>query len=131
MNRGWYATGLLEPLWAKVGGRDELGRLAGVGGTTLSGYNGGTKRLGMKNAVKIARALGVTVADLGGPVDAADPENRVPIPDRLALVENENDALREIVRLGFEQLGLDVDRLAAQASAKAHRAQPQPGNDGP
>lgn len=66
--RGWKATGRLEPLWSRLKGkRDELAELTGIGGTTLSGYNSGERNLGMRNAVKIADALGVSVYDLGAP----------------------------------------------------------------
>lgn len=70
MERGWYATGLLLPLWTRVGGRDRLAELTGITGATLSGYNTGRLRLGEKNAQKIADALEITLADLGCPDDA-------------------------------------------------------------
>jgi transcriptional regulator with XRE-family HTH domain len=65
LERGWSAKGLLEPLWQRVGGRDELARLTGISGSTLSGYNSGKRPLGMANAHKIAAVLGVSLYDLG------------------------------------------------------------------
>lgn len=67
MERGWDAKGLLRPLWERLPGkRDELAELTGIRGTTLSSYNAGTRPLGIANARRIADALQVTVADLGG-----------------------------------------------------------------
>lgn len=95
MERGWDATGRLEALWHRVGGRDKLAGITGISPTTLSGYNTGKKPLGMKNAPRIAEALGVTVYDLGAPPAVPkDPER-----DLLALVEEVRDRLQRIEQL--------------------------------
>lgn len=68
MERGWDAAGRLEPLWARLPGRrDELARLTGIKPTTLSAYNSGGRRIGMRNAQRIAEALDVSLYDLGAP----------------------------------------------------------------
>lgn len=67
MERGWDATGRLALYWKAVGGRDGLAEAAGLQKSTVSGYNSGRLQLGMRNAERIALALGVTVFDLGAP----------------------------------------------------------------
>lgn len=67
MERGWDATGRLRPLWGKVGGRDRLADLTGINATVLSSYNSGKRQLGEKNAKRIAKALKVSLLELGAP----------------------------------------------------------------
>lgn len=87
--RGWSAKGRLEPLWSRLKGRrDELADLTGIRGTMLSGYNSGKLKLGMRNAVKIADALGVSVYDLGAPR----------VPERQFLVSMMGQILTELQR---------------------------------
>jgi transcriptional regulator with XRE-family HTH domain len=84
---GWDATGLLEKHWGKVGGRDKLAAKTGIQGPTLSAYNTGRQKLGMRNAKKIARALKVTIFDLGAPTEAQVADGSVSLVDRVAALE--------------------------------------------
>ena len=69
MSRGWDASAYLEGLvgdgteWT----HERLAKATGIQQSTISGYVGGSKNLGIANATRIAAALGVTVADLGAP----------------------------------------------------------------
>lgn len=72
MDRSWSATGRVKQLWDLVGGRDELATLTGIGGTTLSAYNTGKRKIGLGNAEKIVAAVReeghhVSLLDLGAP----------------------------------------------------------------
>lgn len=69
MQADYDLTGRLQPLWARVGGRDELARLTGISGPTLSAYNTGRQRARARNIERIAAAVGVTVGDLVTPAD--------------------------------------------------------------
>lgn len=70
--RGWdasdYLAGRIGPgtEWT----HERVSRATGISQTTISNYAGGSKPLGIKNAQKIAAALGLTVGDLGAPVEA-------------------------------------------------------------
>lgn len=114
MNKGWDATGLLEPLWGRVGGRDRLAALTGIQAPTLSGYNTGRLPLGLRNAEKVASALGVTVFDLGAPTAEAEGPAAQSVLDRL---EEAEAALRK--------LGPDLVRLARRVSALEQQVQPR------
>lgn len=113
MERGWDAKGLLRPLWGRVGGRDALAALTGIAPQTLSGYNTGNKGLGLGNARRIADALDVSVLELGAPVALVDD----PGESLLGRLEE----LSELVALGFETLGLDVDDLRRLVDARARK----------
>lgn len=77
MEKGWEATGLLKPLWARVGGRDALAELAGISPPgTLSAYNSGKRPLGIVNARKIAAALDISLLELGAPEEVLDPKDQ-------------------------------------------------------
>ena len=62
----------LQPLWGRVGGRDELARLTGISGSTLSAYNTGRQHPRLANVQRIADALGVDVLDLVGEPEPSD-----------------------------------------------------------
>lgn len=68
-NRSWKATGLLAPLWGRVGGRDALAERTGIQPATISGYNTGRLNLTLNAARRIALALDVTIYDLGAPAE--------------------------------------------------------------
>lgn len=70
MQEGWSAKGRLEPLWLRLDPPkgDTLAELTGINVKTLYGYNSGSLKLGERNAVKIARATGATLYDLGKPM---------------------------------------------------------------
>lgn len=93
---GWSVEGRLAELWAAVGGRDRLAELTGIRGPELSRYNSGKQRLGIKNAQRIADALGVSLKDLGQP-DSADP------PAELAALR------REVATLMRRQAQMEAD----------------------
>lgn len=100
----WTATGRLIEHWGKVGGRDGLARATGIEPTTLSSYNTGKRKLGLRNAERIAAALDVTVFDLGAPTVEDIAEQSVAVLDRLAAVEAElSRALRELDDLRRQQ----------------------------
>lgn len=69
MERGWHATGLLEPLWLALDPpiADTLADISGVHVKTLYAVNAGGRRLGERAARKIADATGRTIYDLGSP----------------------------------------------------------------
>lgn len=71
MEKGRNVKGRLTPLYEKVGGRDELARLTGITGNTLSAYNGGTRPLGERNARRIAAGAEVSLETVWG----ADPDD--------------------------------------------------------
>lgn len=105
----WYATGLLEPLWGAVGGRDRLAAVTGIQPGTLSGYNTGRLKLGLRNAKRLAAALGVSVFDLGAPEAEADAADHT-ILGRLAELE----AWRTAADLERADLARLVDGLVAR-----------------
>jgi DNA-binding transcriptional regulator YdaS (Cro superfamily) len=111
----WDATGLLEPLWGKVGGRDRLAALTHIQPATLSGYNTGRLKLGTRNAEKIAAALEVSLADLGAPEAAAadDPTSR-PLLDRLQALEAALEQQREDSARALAALAKEVRALRRQ-----------------
>lgn len=114
MERGWDASGLLEGLWGRIGGRDRLAELTGIQPGTLSGYNTGRLPLGLANARKIAAALEVSVLDLGAPEEAA-----VTRRDRRVI-----DRLRE-VEAALQALGPDLAALGDRVNALEKRGQPR------
>lgn len=72
VEKGWYAEGLLEPLWLELDPptAKTLAALAGVNVQTLHNVNGGSKRIGIAAARKIAVATGRTIYDIGYPKPA-------------------------------------------------------------
>lgn len=116
MEKGWKATGLLEAVWARIGGRDELARLTGIQAGTLSGYNTGRLRLGIANARRIADAIpGVTVFDLGAPEEAAATREERRVIDRLRELEE-----------ALDLLGPNLERLAGLPERVTALEQPAP-----
>lgn len=96
----WDATGRLAALWGRVGGRDNLADLTGIAPTTLSGYNQGRRKLGLRNGERIADALQVTIFDLGAPTTAQAAEQAATLLDRVEVLEGGlAAALREIDEL--------------------------------
>jgi len=68
MKEGWDASGRLEAIWNEFPGRrDEMAARTGIGKSTLSAYNSGARQLGMRNAMRIAQALEISIYDLGAP----------------------------------------------------------------
>jgi DNA-binding transcriptional regulator YdaS (Cro superfamily) len=111
VEKGWDAAGTLAPLWHRVGGRDGLAALTGIGGTTLSSYNSGRRQLGMTNAQKIAAALDVTVEDLGAPPATTQPQRA---PDRdVAELRREVARLREAMEAAQEKTHQTLDEIRA------------------
>lgn len=92
----WKATGLLEARWSSVGGRDGLAAKTGIQPGTISGYNTGRLPLGMRNAKKIADALGVSVFDLGAPAETAQDQG-LTVFDRLEALEGQADRNRDAI----------------------------------
>ena len=74
---GWDARGLLRPLWNQYeGGRDGLAEAVGTQGSVLSSINSGKRPLGHDLAGRLGAELGVSLAELGAPEEAADAESR-------------------------------------------------------
>lgn len=121
MEKGWKATGRLKPLWGKVGGRDGLAAATKINGQTLSAYNSGSRPLGIVNARRIAEALGVSVLDLGGPVEDSDEAGK----SVLALLEELSakvDAQGKSMTMALKALTAGIRRLERRLEAEAPRA---------
>lgn len=112
MKEGWNAEGLLKPLWIKYGGRDKLAEDAKVSRSTLASANSGKRNLGPDAGERIAKALGVSVLELGAPETLAD-ERGVPLIARLVEVRSE-----------VAELTTDVRRLTRRVVALERRAPP-------
>jgi transcriptional regulator with XRE-family HTH domain len=114
VERGWNAKGRLTPLYKRFRRRDDLAEITGIDTGTLSGYNSGKRNLGMGNALRIADATGVTLADLGAPTDVQE-EDRVRRIVREELAESRELLARILARLqqlrddGPEAAGTDSD----------------------
>jgi transcriptional regulator with XRE-family HTH domain len=121
VQKGWNASGLLQPLWGRVGGREELARITGVHTSTLSGVNSGRLNLGRENATKLAVALGVSLAELGAPEGEDDARGQT-LRDRLEeLATKLADSLDIQARQGRELRNLRgrVQKLEARHGAVA------------
>ncbi len=117
--KGWYAIGLLQPLWIGYeGGRDGLAAAVGTTGSSLSNVNSGNRRLGHDLAGRLAAELGISVLELGAPGEPADPHG-VSLLGRLERVE-----------AGMNQLGPELGRLAHRVSALEKRVPPKTGRAG-
>ena len=98
---GWYATGLLQPLWAKYpGGRDALAEKIGTTGNSLSARNTGSRTLGIDLASRLAEELDISLLELGAPEGLADDQASVTLATRLeGLGEKVEFLLTENARL--------------------------------
>lgn len=133
MERGWNAKGLLAPLWQErfegVGRREQLAKLTGITAQTLSAYNSGNRALGRRNAVKLAAALGVSLAELGAP-EGEDDVRGATLRDRLEelretvseLTAEQAATNRELAELVARVQKLEGRRAARAAAAKSPRA---------
>jgi hypothetical protein len=117
----WYATGRLEALWDRVGGRDGLERVTGIGGTTLSGYNTGGRKLGRRNGEKIADALGVSVVELGAPEDLAD-QPGLSVFARLEALENTVGRQHRANAKALAGIAKRLEQLEQQLAPRTGRA---------
>jgi transcriptional regulator with XRE-family HTH domain len=118
VQRGWYATGLLQPLWQSYPGkRDALARNVGTSPSVLSQINTGNRRIGNSLASRLADELGVSLAELGAPEEAAtdDPRSQGVI-DRLARLEAEVEAWKGMLLEALALLDLRADPEADQGS---------------
>lgn len=76
----WKAKDLVQPIWQRWGEdhkidkapRDALAQKLGTTGTTLSALNTGSKWMTLKMARRIAEETGVSVLELGAPLEEAD-----------------------------------------------------------
>lgn len=122
MQKGWDATGKLEPLWRRYpGGQEALAHAAGSNRTSLSAINKGTRKLGIGLATRLAAALNVSVLELGAPLTAGDAKGEL-LVERLHQME---DLLRgfsaELERMTVELADAQA-RLEQIGSAKAKPA---------
>ena len=79
MARSWNAEGLIKLAWDRLGvsnGRDTLAERTGIPATNLSSINSGNKLLTLNYAERICVATGVTLAELGAPLEALSEEER-------------------------------------------------------
>ncbi len=115
----WNAKGWLSPLWQNLPGkRDGLAALTGIRGPELSAYNSGKRNLGTANARRIATALGVSVLELGAPVEEADEKGETfldLLADLRAVVEAQGVKTNEALDL----LRGRVDALEARPGRSA------------
>ena len=105
----WYATGLVELAWKRLGvtnGRDELARLTGISPSNLSSYNRGKRPMTPEKASKIAVATGASLAELGQPPSPQELQRQI---DRLAALEEGAERSREA---GIEALASIDARLS-------------------
>lgn len=137
MQRSWKAEGLVEKVWDRLGvsnGRDELARLTRIHGTNLSSINSGKKLMSISYAERIAREVpGVTIYDLGAPVDVYAPSEQPPtVLERIADLEarvtrleggsTNADELRESVA----KLRQAQDKQARKPPTRQRREEPPP-----
>lgn len=130
MEKGWSARGLLQPLWARVGGRDALAELTGITGQTLSAYNTGKRPLGHANARRIAEALEVSVLELGAPAEEADESGRTILGRLEALEERDVRAAEAILKLRKDLAAAvrSIRVLERQSPAKSRPAAKEKGS---
>lgn len=121
MRESWYATGLVEPLWQRLGvddGRDELARRTGIPGTNLSSMNTGKRRMTMNMARRIvAQVPGSTVLELGAPIRDADPAGQSFLAHLEALAEKVAHLLNRDVAVTAELADVRT-RLAKLENAR-------------
>lgn len=108
MGRGWYATGLLKPLWQRYerprepgeGRREALARAVGTSPSVLSQINTGNRRLGSSLGTRLSEELGVSLLELGAPEEAAVDEASQTLRDRLeSLAGDLAETVRDLARL--------------------------------
>lgn len=69
----------MEEAWKRLGvknGRDSLARLTDIPATNLSSMNTGKKPMTVATAKKIAEATGITLLELGAPLEAVEGDER-------------------------------------------------------
>lgn len=123
MERGWDASGPLRALLArrkedgKPHTQEWLAGSTGIGRVSINAYateNPEQRRnLGRANAAKIAAALGVSVLELGAPVDAADDRGHT-LLDRLEALEVAVESGSAAVADSLERLEAAIAKLSAQ-----------------
>lgn len=121
MDKGWKATGLLTPLYEAHGGRDALAAKAKTSATTLSQINRGKRNLGLGLAQRIAEAAGISVLELGAPLEAADERSQT-IFDRLEEVATHASADAVALRKDLRKAILRIRALEQQVPDGARRA---------
>lgn len=120
MKEGWDAKGLLKPLWLKNGGREAVAKAAGVSQGHMSKVNAGKTQLGIDAARRLAAAMNVSLAELGGPAEEDDPKSRG-LVDRLVRLEAQAVTAADVFRL-TEPLREAIEFLARGNRREALRA---------
>ena len=120
MHREYDLKGRLQPLWAAIGGRDELARRTGISGSTLSAYNTGRQHPRLPNVQRIADALEIHLLDVIGPESESGGE--VPLLTQIVtlLEEDPTQAAGELAPL-LQQLADELHELSVrlrQATAR-------------
>lgn len=111
MTQSWNAKGLVQQAWQRLGvqnGRDALAQLTGIPGTNLSSMNTGNKPMTVGTAKKIAAATGVTLLELGAPLEAVKGDQR----DLFFLLAEARDEAERGRAALLESLGSIDDRLS-------------------
>ena len=119
MERGWDASGLLQPAWKNYpGGRDALALAVGTSPSVLSSINTGKRNLGIALATRLAAKLGVSVLELGAPEGLADPRGK-DLLSRLEALREEAEAGREGLALALEGIQMSLARIEARLPGEA------------
>ena len=125
MQKGWKAKGLLKPLWQTYPGkRDGLAVAVGSTGGNLSGINSGRLRLGRDLGQRLADELGVSLLELGAPLEAVDARGLTLVSRLEALADQVAESVERQAKLHRQ-----VSRLQARVRRLEVRA--VPGRDAP
>lgn len=120
--RSWQAQHLLKPLWVQHGGRRKLAADTGISEGHLSKVNGGKAPLTLPAAETIARALGVSLLDLGAPAEvAADDPASMTLRDILVQLGAEVAQLSEELVHARDRLDTLESELATRPGSGAPR----------
>lgn len=120
---GWNAEGLLQPLWLKYpGGRDGLAAKVGTTGSALSSRNSGSRPLGYDLGSRLAAELGVSVLELGAPLEVADAAGETLVTRLEGLAVDLAEAVRK-------QSGMATQIARLQARVRTLEARPWPAED--
>lgn len=109
-NPTWPARGLLTRIYERVGGRDALATISGIGGTSLSSINGGDRPLSLDAARKIMAAVpGTTLLELGAPLGLVEDDRNV--YDRLEELVTQAEAGRAAVIENLASIDARLSRI--------------------
>lgn len=116
MARSWNAKGRVEDAWKRLGvtnGRDSLAQLTGIPATNLSSMNTGNKPMTVEQGQKIVKATGVTLLELGAPLEAVESEDRS-LFDLLATARDEAERGRGALLEALTSIDVRLSRIERQ-----------------